>query len=75
MYLTLLIPVQGPVTCPDNKFTAAQITKTVKQAKVIKLKGKIGKGLHFLARYKPAKETKAKGAAKGVKRDKDKQEE
>ncbi|KAJ4286334.1 hypothetical protein N0V90_013368 [Kalmusia sp. IMI 367209] len=60
-------PVQGPVTCPRDKFTAAQITKTVKQANAMKLKGKTGKGLHFPARYKPKQETKAKGAAKGVK--------
>ncbi|KAF1973546.1 hypothetical protein BU23DRAFT_554175 [Bimuria novae-zelandiae CBS 107.79] len=33
----------------------------------MKLKGKTGKGLHFPARYKPKRETKAKGAAKGVK--------
>lgn len=73
----------GTVTCPRVKFTAAQINKAVKQAKAMKVKGKTGKGLHFPAKYKPAKETKAKGAkaaggkkgGKVVKRDEEEEEE
>jgi hypothetical protein len=43
-------PILGPVTCPRDKFSAAQITKTVRQAKAIKLEGKIGKGLELPVR-------------------------
>ncbi|KAL5373741.1 hypothetical protein DPSP01_012485 [Paraphaeosphaeria sporulosa] len=53
------------VTCPRVKFTAAQIQRTVKQAKAMKLKGKKGKGIHFPAKYKHDKEVKIK--VKGIK--------
>jgi hypothetical protein len=48
-------------TCAGAKFTAVDIEKAVKQAKAMKVKGKTGNGLHFPAKYKPSKETKAKG--------------
>lgn len=51
-------------TCPSAKFTAVEIEKAVEQAKAMKVKGKTGNGLHFPAKYKPSKETKAKGVKK-----------
>ena len=60
-------PLTAGVTCPRVKFTAAQINRAVKQAKAMKVKGKTGKGLHFPAKYKPAKEAKIKGKPKAGK--------
>lgn len=55
------------VTCPRAKFTTAQITRAVKQAKAMKVKGKAGKGLHFPAKYTHTKEAKLKGKVKASK--------
>lgn len=55
------------VTCPRAKFTTAQITRAVKQAKAMKVKGKTGKGLHFPAKYTHTKEAKLKGKPKASK--------